>query len=394
MSSSNRVRIAMIEEVAYGVTPVAGDFETVRFTSESLSGTPDTVESAQIRTDRQSSGQIVTGLSVGGDISFELAKESVLDKLLASLMLNDWLVSAPVAIDMDVDSTLKTLTRGAGDFATELAVGDIITLSGFANSVNNTQVMVAEIVSALVVRYVGPETLVDESGSGTSFKVADKLTVGLTQKSFSMEKSFLDITDRAINYKGMVVNQASLNVAFGEMITGSFSFLGNDYKPVKVAGDFLTNGRTIIAPATTKSMNGSIDMPFIANSANGPFEQNSFCIQSLGLEIANNFNPQNCIGLIAPKKYTEGQNNVSVSLSSYLGDDNWDFLDKKLTQDSFAVGFQVKKGSDWYGFYLPALQVSFDDPSSGGANQDVLMDMSGTAKVGDNGESQITIYRS
>lgn len=66
MSSSNLVRVAFIEEVAYGVTPGAGNFETARFTSENLSGTPDTVESQQIRTDRMSSGQVVTGLQVAG----------------------------------------------------------------------------------------------------------------------------------------------------------------------------------------------------------------------------------------------------------------------------------------------------------------------------------------
>jgi len=43
---------------------------------------------------------------------------------------------------------------------------------------------------------------------------------------------------------------------------------------------------------------------------------------------------------------------------------------------------------------MPAVQVSFDDPASGGQNQDVLISMTGTAKVGDAGESALTIYKS
>ena len=73
MSSSNQVRIATIKESTYGVTPPAGNFKTARYTSESLSGTPETTESEQIRQDRLSSGQITVGLNVGGDLNGELA---------------------------------------------------------------------------------------------------------------------------------------------------------------------------------------------------------------------------------------------------------------------------------------------------------------------------------
>jgi len=55
MSSANLVRLTAIEETVYGETPVAGNFKTARFTSEALSGTPDTSESQSIRTDRLSS---------------------------------------------------------------------------------------------------------------------------------------------------------------------------------------------------------------------------------------------------------------------------------------------------------------------------------------------------
>jgi hypothetical protein len=84
MSSSNAVRVTLIEETTMGETPVAGDFHTVRFINESLSGTPETTESAQIRVDRLSSGQIVSGLTVEGTVSFELAKETVIEEVILS----------------------------------------------------------------------------------------------------------------------------------------------------------------------------------------------------------------------------------------------------------------------------------------------------------------------
>lgn len=397
MSSSNLVRLTLIEETTLGTTPGSGNFSTARFTSESLSGTPQTTESQQIRSDRLSSGQVVTGLQVQGDINFELAKESALDLLISSAMLSSWGTVASVTVDLDLDASAGTLTRATGDFHSDLAVGDIITTSGFSNSVNNTQHQVMEIVSNTVIRVSSNASggaLVDETGSGTSYKRADKIGIGTTKKSFSMEKAFLDLTTKAINYRGMLVDQMSLNVAYGEIVNGSFSLVGTDYDPVDAAVDFMTNGRTITAPATTNSMNGSIDMPFINTSALTDFEKATFCIQSLAFTLNNNNSAQTCIGQVAPKDYSPGVANIEVSLSAYLADANWSILARKLSQSPFGIGFMIKNADGWYGFYLPAVQVSFDDPASGGANQDISLEMSGTAKVGANGEKSLYIYRS
>lgn len=393
MSSSNLVRLAFIEETTYGVTPVAGNFSTARFTSEGLSGTPDTTESQQLRTDRMSSGQILVGLSVEGAMSFELAKESALEKFLASAMYNDWATQALVTVDIEVDSVNKELTRASGDWAAALVVGDIITLDGFSNTENNVPVMITEIVSATVVKYAGPTGMVDEVGSGTTYKRADKLTIGTTKKSFSIEKKFTDLTTKGINYRGMIASQMELSIAHGEIVTGSFTFSGNGYETADSAAELITDGRTVNAPATTQSMNGSVDMPFLASSAVGTFGSSAFDIQNISLSLNNNVTAQNVIGTIAPKDYSAGTAGIEISMSAYLKNEVWAILGKKLTQEAFAIGFMVKNLDGWYGFYMPAIQVSFPDPSAAGINQDVILDMAGTAKVGSNGESALTIYR-
>lgn len=394
MSSSNLVEINFIEETVLGETPGAGNFSTARFISEALSGTPETTESAQIRSDRLTSGQVVVGLTVGGELSFELAKEPEIDDFIESAMLSTFATSGAVTVDLTIDTTLKTITRAAGDFTLDLNVGDFISLTNFANAENNVQVMVTEVTSATVIKYTGPEGMVDEAGSETDYKLADKISIGTTKKSFSMIKKFIDLTNKAINYRGMLVNTMNLNVAYGEIVNGSFGFSGVDYDPVDAAVDFMTNGRTINAPSTTQSMNGSIDMPVIASSSVGTLDGVTFCIQNVELALANNLTAQQCIGKAAPKDYSPGSAGITVNLSAYLADDNWSIIKKKLTQESFALGFQVKNGDGWYGFYMPAVQVSFDDPASGGANQDVILSMSGTAKVGANGESSLYIYKS
>lgn len=394
MSSSNLVRVAFIEETTLGETPVAGDFSTARFTSESLSGTPETTSSNQIRVDRLSSGQIVTGLSVEGSVDFELSKEAALEEFMESAMLNTWNVQALVTVDLTVNAVAKTIVRASGVWTGLIVVGDILTLAGFVNSENNTQVQVVQVVDATTIKVVAAQDLADEVGVGTTYKRADKLTIGTTKKSFSIEKAFLDLSNKALIYKGMLANEMSLEIAYGSILTGSFGFNGTKYLEADTAGEFITNARTIIPAATTNSMNGSIDMPFLNSSAVGTLDQVNFCIQSLSLSLNNNFIAQNCIGEAAPKDYSAGTAQVEIELSTYLSDVNWSILNKKLTQEAFAIGFMVKNVDGWYGFYLPAVQTSFDDPASGGANAEISLEMSGVAKVGPNGESSLVIYRS
>lgn len=393
MSSSNLVKLVYIVETVIGETPVAGNFDTIRFISESLSGTPETTESQQIRTDRLSNGQVVTGLTVQGDIGFELAKEAPIDDFIESAMQSTFVTDAAINADFTIDNTLKTITRDVGDFNVDVAVGDLLKLSGFGQSANNsTQVFVAQINSATVITYAG--SLVDEGPTTASITVADKIGIGTTKKSFSIQKSFEDLTNKAINYRGMMVNTMSFNVAYGSIINGSFGLVGTDYEAVDLAADFMTDGRTINNPATTQSLNGSIDMPLIASNIAGILDGLTFCIQSAEISLDNNSRPENCIGLAAPNDHNFGVANVAVNLSAYLSNENWLILKKKLTQESFSLGFQVKNSDGYYAFYIPALQVSFDDPSSDGPNQDVILSMSGVAKVGANGEKSLYIYKS
>lgn len=396
MSSSNLVRLSVIEETVLGETPVAGNFKSVRFSSESLSGTPTTTQSQQIRSDRLSSGQISVGLEVGGDINFELAKDAVFDNFMESAMLNDWNVQALQTVDLEIVAAAKTIERASGDWNSTLEVGDIITLAGFSSSVNNTQAQVIEIQSATVIKVVFNEiggAVVDEVGSGTTYQRADKLSIGSTKKSFTLEKAFLDLTNKAINYKGQMINTMALNIAYGEIINGTFGFSGTKYEAADAASEFATFGRTIDAASTTNAMNGSIDMPFVISSSAGTLDETTFCIQSVAINLNNNMQAQTCIGEQAPVDYSPGEATVEISLSAYLADANWNLLAKKITQDPFALGFMVKNAGGFYGFYMPAVQSTFSDPASAGANQQISLDMSGQAKVGANGESSLFIYK-
>lgn len=383
-------------QIAASVVSFTGgtlEFKTARFTQEVYSGTPDTTESTQIRTDRMSSGQVVTGLKVQGGHDFELAKEEAFEDFLESAMYNTWETSELISATQTIDADAGTLFRSSGSYINDgVLVGDFIKLTNFAASGNNVIIMVMSLVDATIT-FAGPKGMVSVSGDASNFQVCDKVSIGTSQQSLTIEKTFLDLATKALIYRGCVVNEMDLKIEYGSLITGSFKTMGNDYVTAGEADQFVSFGEYIKEPATSLSLNGSVDMPFLATNVTGTWEQDAFCLQSLDMTLNNNLTALNCIGTIAPISYSTGTAEITTTLSSYLKDSNWELLAKKISQDPFALGFEVMNGDGWYGFYMPAVQVSFDDPMSKGQNQEISMDMSGVSRVGLNGEPSLTIYR-
>src|SRR5690606_34609713 len=162
-------------------------------------------------------------------------------------------------------------------------------------------------------------------------------SIGTTKKPLTIEKTFLDLTNKAIIYRGCLVSNFELNIAYGSLISGTFQTMGVEYDAVDDEEDFATYNSDIEDPATTNSLNGSVDMPFVATNVTGSWAQDQFCLQSLSLALNNNLTTQECIGQAAPQDYSPGTAQLTANLSSYLKDANWGLLAKKLSQESFAL---------------------------------------------------------
>jgi len=87
MSEANRVSVKYIPEATYGTTPTgtASVWQTLRFTSENLSGKPRTQESNEINSNRQISDLFVVGQDVDGTIDIEWSADTY-DELMGHAM--------------------------------------------------------------------------------------------------------------------------------------------------------------------------------------------------------------------------------------------------------------------------------------------------------------------
>lgn len=88
-STQSRHGLSLVPEMAYGVTPVSPAMTRLRHTGCDLALTKTTIESDEIREDRQISHLIPGQHSARGDVEFELNYGGV-DDLLAAVCYSDW----------------------------------------------------------------------------------------------------------------------------------------------------------------------------------------------------------------------------------------------------------------------------------------------------------------
>ena len=101
MGDASSVKILLTKEDTFGVNPgLAGDFDVMRFTSESLGLDVGNVQSAEIDSTRQPSGNVRTSLSASGGISMEHSLQTStavangtqngFDKLIEGALMSSW----------------------------------------------------------------------------------------------------------------------------------------------------------------------------------------------------------------------------------------------------------------------------------------------------------------
>lgn len=388
MSSSNRVRLSALAEAVYGVLNPAGNFIDLRKTSEDLSGDPQTVESAEIRADRQMSGQINTGLQIQGGYSFQLSADAGHKLAIEHAMMSDVTAQAVHTDNLTISATGTILTT-VGDFTADgLEVGDIAVLSGMDDPENNVPIKLL-VVGTTTATIVG-EGLVDGSGTGATLTRKVYHDIGLIEKSISIIKEFLDVADgniRSLSYFGLRVAEMVLNFAFGQVVTGTFTFAGNGYSQPTVPD---TDARVIDPQGTDQDLDASNSFGWLLiDDVNL-----DICVENLELNLTNNLQPENCIGKAAPADQVPGSAGVTFTATIHVSILAWDqFMAAKLAQTKMSLDFYVLDDAlKGYAVSLPSVQVNFPDPAASGGNTPVTLTVAGTASIDTTFGNTMRIY--
>ncbi|QQM14077.1 putative tail subunit protein [Vibrio phage pVco-14] len=110
MADGSRHALYGVEETSYGQTPNNPAFDTIRITGTTLGLSKDSLQSNEIRSDRQIADFRLGANQVGGDINFELSFGSF-DKLLQGVLLSENWAGSPEQIKAGVTRKSFTFVR-------------------------------------------------------------------------------------------------------------------------------------------------------------------------------------------------------------------------------------------------------------------------------------------
>lgn len=371
MSDADRVQVSIEKESTFATAPTGSNYQEMRLTSDSLQQATTTVQSQEIRSDRQVADIIRTDISASGDLGVELSF-STYDELIAAALQH---ANAAFEADPgDVDTADTGISVSSGQFvhatswAREPAVGEWIKVSGFTTNAGNNGYFKVAAKSSTTITPENAAGLVDES-AGDSVTIAGSgyADNGTDLETFTIVKQFQDLSNIFALYKGMGVNGWSLEAAVGAILTGTFSFLGSKEESAA------SHPGTGVDTATTTSVMNSIDHIKVILEGAATFNATQF---SLSLE--NNLRARQQLGTLGAISLGSGQIGLSGSLQSYLADSS--LIDKYLnfTTSSLAVAIEDGAGNGMV-VELPSVKYTNGARVAGGLNQDVIADMQWSA---------------
>jgi hypothetical protein len=210
-----------------------------------------------------------------------------------------------------------------------------------------------------------------------------QVKIGTTDSSYSIEKEFADQGLFAA-FSGMRLGGMSLSMAYGEIITGSFTFAGaGATTPVSsLVGTGSTTAATTTDVLNASSDFGSLTIDGVATDA---------CIMSMELSVDNALRAINCLGSDAPTDQRKGTATVTGSIELYLSAASYALYSKALLNQSIAVKYTVTDGTNTYEFHIPNAKLSGETPSSSGLDSDVMVTLEYTGLYDPTTESSLVI---
>ena len=367
MSDANRMLLSFVEEVAFGVFPSA-NLQDIRFVSESLKQETETITSAEVRSDRQIEDIVRANLNAAGDLSLELSFNTYDSFMEAALLSGDFSSAVTKSnVTFDMDDGDNSINNTVGDFdADGYLPNQWIKVSGFATDANNG---LFKIVSVAALKMVLSHGVVVTEALGPSVTVlmGSQIVNGVEFRSFSLEKHYQDQSSEFAQFTGMTIDQFTLSITPGSIITGGFTFLGK--KEVSASAS-AGSGNTVAT--TTDVMNAIDDVKDIV--------ENKVALQStaLDLTLVNNLRQRAVIGVLGPISIGTGTVGVTGTLTKFF--ETKALMNKYLNFITSSLAF-VSEDADGNSLVVDLPQIKFTDGQriNGGINTDILAEMSYTA---------------
>lgn len=355
MANGSRHSMRYIAESTYGMTPATPAFKPIRHTSTTLGLSKESLQSEEIRDDRQIADFRHGAYQVGGDMNIELSFASF-DGLLEAVLLGTWTATKTTGAQ-SFSATVGTVVRSAGSFLTDgFAVNDVVINSGFTNAGNNGRFRISALTATVMTLTAleGQTMVVEAAAAGRQVNsLRAILKAGTVRRSFTVERFFGDILtiDKPYHrFTGVEFNTLALAISANAMITGTLGVLGQNM----TTDTAIVAGATYAAPTTTSpldSFTGTL------NEAGTPIA----VITEIQLNVENGLEARFVVGSKASIRPSIGRSNCSGQITAYF--ENSLLLDKFINETESNIVFELPDGAgNKYIFTLPRIKYNGGQP--------------------------------
>jgi hypothetical protein len=387
LATSSQAAIRVIPEASFGVIPVTGSPNNLRFTGESLTFAIAKSESGEIRNDRQLADLIPTNGDANGGVNMELSYKEF-DTLIEAALMGTWSYYGTVTPGVGQGVGVAIPTTGGvtatGFTATAATTGtNLLTLlrkgqwfkmmTTGGTGTNNGKVFrvsptTAPTNTVLVVDTATP-MVVDAGVTAVTISSAH-VENGVVERSFTVERALNDV-GQFFAYRGMEVSKWSLKIATGSITTGSFDFMGKDV----LRANATQMPGTPVASQTYDVHNGvsSIGQVFEGGAAlTGTF------IKSIDFSVDNALRARDGLGVLGNVGIGNGTLKVTGTVEVYLADGT--LYDKFLNNTTTSLQVVSKDAAgNGYAFTIGAVKYGDAKVMAGGKDQDIMISLPFTA---------------
>lgn len=384
MANGSRHSMRYVAETVYGQTPATPAFKMIRHTGTNIGLTKNTLQSEELRSDRQIADFRHGTRQVGGEIAVELSYGSF-DDALEALLCGTWVPNATTGAQ-SLSAAVGSFARAAGSFITDgLAVNDIIISSGFAIAGNNGRFRITALTatSATVTPLEGQTMAVDAAAAGRTLgTLRAKLKAGTTRRSFSVLRHFEDLGAGQKPYHlftGVEYNTLKLSVSTEAIVKATFGVVGKDLALAEAA----PTGSTYAAATTTAGMDSFTGVLTEGGSQIA-------IVTEIELTLENGIEPRFVIGSKNTIRPSIGRSVVTGQITAYFEDAT--LLEKFINEASSSLEFELGDGTNTYTFSVPKLKYTGGQPDVQGEGP-ILLTMPFQAVLNAADATQLKITR-
>ena len=374
-SEANRVKLRYARESTWGETPNTPATTELRLVSEAVEPTKNTVSSQEIRSNRTRRTPLEVGVGATGPVAFELTYGDF-EAWFETLLRND--IASTTVSNAAVIATASGLaiTGGTGLDAFQPDQHIRINSTGYADDQ-----AVARVVSATASSLVVAGTTLTASTMSANI-TGRTLVNGTTKHSYFLEVDFED--NSAVKYfTGVRQESGSLEIAAGQVITGSFTLRGKRGFYASA-----TQASSVVTSATVnEAMTGAVNV--------GTVFENDVALTSditaVTINFNNNMRDRPAIGDKASKEHGDGGLDVTGEVNFFF--DTINQVNKMVnhTTSSLIVPMEDSSGNSIV-VTIPALKYTGGAPTTPGIDTDVFLPLAfGAFEDPNNAADQVRI---